>query len=133
VGPAFEHAGDAIDFLAMKLQGGYKIEGEVAEFAWQCLEACTPVNINLAFECDLLAASLVPRDPKRALDLLKKLDVHDNLWVKGPWKTPLRGKVPRRDFPTALGNPASAAGFPLFPPPRRRGVNFTVSPRQEEE
>jgi hypothetical protein len=73
VGPAFEHAGDAIDFLAMKLRGGYQIEGEVAEFAWQCLEACTPVNINLAFECDLLAADLVPRDPKRAMDLLKKL------------------------------------------------------------
>jgi hypothetical protein len=73
VGPAFENAGDAIDFLAMKLQGGHKIEGEVAEFAWQCLEACTPININLAFECDLLAASLVPLDPKRAMDLLKKL------------------------------------------------------------
>ena len=22
-----------------------------------------------------------------------KTDVHDNLWVKGPWNTPLRGKV----------------------------------------
>src|ERR1017187_1572436 len=58
--------------------------------------------------------------------------LYDNLWVKGPWKTPLRGKVPRRDFPTALGNPATAAGFPLFPPPRLRGVNFPIPPRQEE-
>jgi hypothetical protein len=26
------------------------------------------------------------------------------------------GKVQEQDFPTALGNPAKAAGFPLFPP-----------------
>jgi hypothetical protein len=72
-GPSSEHAGDVIDFLATKLQAGNRIEGEVAELAWQCLEACPPVNINQAFECDQLAASLVAGDPKRAIELLKKL------------------------------------------------------------
>jgi len=41
-----------------------------------------------------------------------------------PWKTPLRGKVQERDFPTALGNPARTAGFPLFPPPGYDGCWF---------
>ena len=66
--------------------------------------------------------------PRERAEWFKIVALYDNLWVKGPWKTPLRGKVPRRDFPTALGNPASAAGFPLFPPPRLRGgVNFLNS------
>ena len=38
-----------------------------------------------------------------------------NLWVSELWKKPLRGKVQRADFPTALGNPAEAAGFRTFP------------------
>jgi hypothetical protein len=46
------------------------------------------------------------------------------LGVKGPWKKPLRGKVQERDFPTPLGNPATSARFPLFPPPRRRRLSF---------
>jgi len=33
---------------------------------------------------------------------------------------PLRGKVQRADFPTALGNPARAAGFRTFPQLRQR-------------
>lgn len=73
VGPAFEHAADVIELLAMRLQAGSRIDGEVAELAWQCLEACPPVNINQAFECDQLAASLVAGDPKRAIQLLEKL------------------------------------------------------------
>src|SRR5467141_876947 len=40
-------------------------------------------------------------------------------------------KSPKADFPTALGNPATAAGFPLFPPPRLRRVNFPIPLRQE--
>jgi hypothetical protein len=62
-----------------------------------------------------------------------KEDLQHNLGVKGQWKTPLRGKVQRRDFSTALGNPTTAAGFPLFPPPRLRRVNFPIPPRQEEK
>lgn len=46
------------------------------------------------------------------------------LWVKGPWKNPLLGKVQKRDFPTTLGNPAETAGFPVFPPPRLRRFHF---------
>jgi hypothetical protein len=46
------------------------------------------------------------------------------LGVKGPWKKPLRGKVQERDFPTPLGNSATSARFPLFPPPRRRRLSF---------
>jgi len=40
-------------------------------------------------------------------------------WWVGRWKMALRGKVQKPDFPTSLGNPAKAAGFPLLPPPRR--------------
>jgi hypothetical protein len=81
-GPTFEHAADVIDFLAMRLQAGNHIEGEVAELAWQCLEACPPVNINQAFQCDQLAASLVAGDPERAIELLQKLLKHgeQNCW-----------------------------------------------------
>src|ERR1019366_4144954 len=54
-------------------------------------------------------------------------------WWIGRWKKPLRGKVQERDFPTSLGNPARAAGFPLLPPPPRRLqlVDFLFF-RQEE-
>jgi DNA-binding transcriptional ArsR family regulator len=72
-GPTFEHASEVIDFLAMRLQAGNCIEGEVAEFAWQCLEACPPVNINQAYDCDQLAANVAGGDPERALKLLVKL------------------------------------------------------------
>ena len=33
---------------------------------------------------------------------------------KRPWKKLLRGKVQQEDFPTPLGNPATAAGFRTF-------------------
>src|SRR5258708_37827133 len=49
--------------------------------------------------------------------------------VQGPWKKPLRGKVQRQDFSSALGNPATAAVFPLFPPPRLRR-SFSTNPKK---
>src|SRR2546427_3786793 len=61
------------------------------------------------------------------------MGLQHNLGVKGPWKTPLRGKVQGRDFSTALGNPATAARFPLFPPPRLRRVNFPIPLARNEE
>jgi hypothetical protein len=47
----------------------------------------------------------------------------DNAAAEGLWKKPGRGKrgKPKSRFsslPTALGNPAKPAGFPLFPQPR---------------
>jgi len=72
-GPALEHAGDVIDFLAMRLQAGSHIEGAVAEVAWQCLEACPPMNMNIAYDCDQVAASLTKKDPERGLRLLESL------------------------------------------------------------
>ena len=72
-GPALEHAAGVIEYLAFRLQAGNRIVGEVAELAWQCLEACPPVNTGQNFECDQLAASLAEGDPKRALRLLEKL------------------------------------------------------------
>ena len=56
--------------------------------------------------------------------LYKYGSVAESVGKTGRWKTPLRGKVQKRDFPPPLGNPARAAGFPLFPPPRRRGLTF---------
>jgi hypothetical protein len=47
------------------------------------------------------------------------------LWVTGPWKNTLRGKVQGRDFSAALGNPTEAAGFPVFPQPRARQLHFS--------
>src|SRR6266851_271913 len=67
------------------------------------------------------------------IGLIEIPGLQHNLGVKGPWKTPLRGKVQGRDFSTALGNPATAARFPLFPPPRLRRVNFPNPSRQEIE
>src|SRR5712691_10369335 len=51
-------------------------------------------------------------------------------WVQGPWKKPFRGKVQRQDFSTSLENPATAAGFSLFPPPRLRRCDFPINPQK---
>ena len=56
--------------------------------------------------------------------------LQQNLWVKGPWKKALRGKVQSRDFPTALGNPATA-GISTFPTTPATTVNFPISPQKE--
>ena len=56
--------------------------------------------------------------------------LQQNLWVKGPWKKALRGKVQSRDFPTALGNPATAC-ISTFSTTPATTVNFPISPQKE--
>src|SRR6266849_4214883 len=87
-----------------------------------------------AFACGIYAAvELSVSGAASAFQRFQLVGLQHNLGVKGPWKTPLRGKVQGRDFSTALGNPATAARFPLFPPPRLRRVNFPNPSRQESE
>jgi hypothetical protein len=59
-------------------------------------------------------------------------DLSNYLWVKRPWKKPLRGKVQTPDFPTSLENPARAAGFSLFPPPLPQRISFGFLARKKE-
>ena len=63
------------------------------------------------------------------LDVLdEKPAVWNYLWVKRAVKKPLRGKVQQRDFPTPLGNPATAAGFRTFPTaPTTAGLSNSCS------
>jgi hypothetical protein len=55
-------------------------------------------------------------------DLEGIVDLYNYLWVKGPRKKSLGGKVQTPDFPTSLENPARAAGFSLFLPPLPRRI-----------
>jgi hypothetical protein len=68
-GPDLQRAGLVIDFLAMWVHCQKPIEGSLAEFAWQALEA-TPEH-GEAWDFDLVAASLVPIDRDRAFNLLR--------------------------------------------------------------
>ena len=72
-GSKLENAAAVIDFLGMWMHDNRPIEGELAEFAWQCLEAAPPVTVNEAFDCDQLAAKLARSDAGRGFKLLEKL------------------------------------------------------------
>ena len=73
VGPEMNNAPVVIDFLRMWLHAKRPIEGELAEFAWQCLEAAQPIKGNDTYNCDWLASNLAQYDPERGFKLLEKL------------------------------------------------------------
>ena len=78
-----------------------------------------PKKLKMCLDCSSFPDTLCALAMKDARSLVYGR-IHR---LRGPWKKTLRGKVQRRDFPTSLGNPARAAGFPLFPPPRPRALD----------
>ena len=72
-GPSLENAAAVIDFLGMWLHSKKVMEGELAEFAWKCLEAAPPVASDEAYGCEGLAAKLAESDIERGFRLLNKL------------------------------------------------------------
>ncbi len=72
-GSDFKNAIAVIDFLGMWIHSGKPIEGELAEFAWQCLESAPPVTINDSYDCDQLATRLTQQDLERGFKLLEML------------------------------------------------------------
>ena len=70
-GQGLEHAMAVIDFLGMWLYNRKPIEGELAAFAWRCLETLPRGSENQHYDCDHLAAQLAPSDPERGFRLLE--------------------------------------------------------------
>jgi hypothetical protein len=72
-GPQLENVAAAIDFLGMWLHNEKPIEGELAEFAWRCLEAAPPVAHNDTYDFNQVASRLAQVDPDRGFKLLESL------------------------------------------------------------
>ncbi len=72
-GPGLEHSGAVIEFFGMWLHGQRPVEGDLAEFAWRCLEAPFGVTAEYAYDCDQLASKLAHSDIERGFELLEKL------------------------------------------------------------
>jgi hypothetical protein len=69
-GPHLENGALIIDFLAMWVQSGKPVEGDLAELAWLVLESAP--QIGEAWDFDILAAALAPVDLDRAFRLLER-------------------------------------------------------------
>ena len=75
-GSDLEHAAAVIDFIRMWLHSQRPIDGQLAELAWQCLEAAHTIIDRTGTEnddCDKLAAELAESDIERGFKLLEKL------------------------------------------------------------
>lgn len=73
-GPDLEYAAAAIDSLGMWLGKEKNLQGELSEFAWQCLESAPAIMADHhEYDFDRLAATLVPADPSRGFRLLENL------------------------------------------------------------
>src|SRR5262249_36595277 len=92
-GPRLEHAVAAIDLLGMWLFGERPIEGELADFAWRCLESIPKVTSNDEYDCDQLAARLTKLDPNRGFRLLEQL--LKQRWDRQTWN-PIRNRRERK-------------------------------------
>lgn len=71
-GPALEHAMSVVDLFGMWLYNRKPVEGALADFAWQCLEALPRGSSNEHYDSDQLAAHLAASDPARAFRLLER-------------------------------------------------------------
>jgi len=68
------HANATVGFLGMWIHSGKPITGDLAAFAWRCLEAAPVSSTNLDdYHCDELAAFLGAQDPNRAFQLFELL------------------------------------------------------------
>jgi hypothetical protein len=75
-GSNLENLAAVIDFFGMWLHSQLPVEGQLAEFAWQCLEAAPPITGitgTIDSYCDQLAAKLAQFDVERGFKLLEKL------------------------------------------------------------
>jgi hypothetical protein len=72
-GPDLGNAILVIDSLNMWLQRGKQIEGELADYAWQCLSAARDVSINASHSFDQVAKRLSLTNPERGFQLLEDL------------------------------------------------------------
>jgi len=80
-GSELENAAVVIEFFGMWLHSQLPIEGQLAEFAWQCLEAAPTITGTEDYDCDRLAAKLAESDIERGFRLLEKLLVQPcNCW-----------------------------------------------------
>jgi hypothetical protein len=109
----------ALDFLGMWLHMAKPLEGDLADFAWGCLELLPPVASSQAYDCDQVASALAPSNPGRALALLDAL-------VRQPFGSPCWYPIEPRtqhsfwdvlcstDRPRALTIVVAAATDPLL-------------------
>jgi hypothetical protein len=67
------NANAALDFYNMWLFQKRPVIPELAEYIWTCLETCPTVNLNDAYDMDVVAKSLISLDTERAFRLLEKL------------------------------------------------------------
>ena len=75
-GTQLENAALAIDVIERWLDQHQALEGDLAEFAWQCLEAApsiSSVTSHEAYACDRLASKLALSNLQRGFKLLEKL------------------------------------------------------------
>lgn len=78
-GSSMENSAEAIYVLAAWLDTGRPLEGDLAEFAWRCLEANVPIapkspeRATDAWHRDQLAAALATKEPDRGFRLLERL------------------------------------------------------------
>jgi len=98
-GRDLEHAVAVIDFLGMWLHGRRAVEGDLADFAWRCLETIPHVRGNEGYHCEQLAAHLTPSDPERGLGLLERALTQP--YVHDRWD-PLAEHPQRRFWSTVL-------------------------------
>jgi hypothetical protein len=70
VGETFEHGASAVEMLRTWLLYKKPMQGNLADFAWLCLEQAPPVEPSVF---DLFAAELAQDNPERGFGLLEKL------------------------------------------------------------
>jgi hypothetical protein len=71
-GQGLDHAMAVIDFFGMWLYQGKQIQGDLADFAWRCLEMLPRGSRNEHYDSDRLAAYLTRDDPERGFRLLER-------------------------------------------------------------
>ncbi|MDA2916280.1 hypothetical protein MYX64_05490 [Nitrospinae bacterium AH_259_B05_G02_I21] len=72
-GPELTNALEVMKSLGMWLHFKRSIEGELAEFAWECLEIAQDVSLNERYYCNRIASHLAHSDIERGFRLLEKL------------------------------------------------------------
>jgi hypothetical protein len=81
-GSDMQNALSCVDLFGMWMPGR-AVEGELEEFAWQCLERAEDVGPNDGYRCDLLASTLAKADSERGFRLLETLLLQP--YEKGAW------------------------------------------------
>ena len=75
-----ENIGAVMDFLGMWLHMGKALEGDLAEFAWDCLEELAPTTTEERYDYDRVASNLALSDSERAFRLFEALAFDSECW-----------------------------------------------------